>query len=229
MTPYRAFGLHVCAPRVLRLIDRLHEATRPFHSAVDEDLTSRRVNGRRYQRYLARTYGFVAPVERSITTTPDIESFVDLRRFNKEELLRHDLLALHYTRKAIDSLPQCSIPLFRTAPEALGWAYFLERSTRSNNATYRVLATEIPGEIAFASSYIKCYFGAVGEMWTAFELALDLVPQSEAATVIDSALAAFRAHDRWQRVARRDTANSSSGSMRTIDGDFGRGDEKTNP
>ena len=210
----------------MRLVDRLHELTLAFHEDVDGALLSRRVSARSYQRYLARTYGFVAPVERSITTTPDIDKFVDVRRFDKEELLRRDLTALQYTRKAIDTLPQCSIPLFRTAPEALGWAYFLERSTRSNNATYRALAAAIPGEIAFASSYLKCYFGAVGEMWSAFERALDLIPDAETETVIDAALAAFRAHERWQRASRRDPSNTSSGSMRLLD--FARGDDETN-
>jgi heme oxygenase len=214
--------------RVARLIDRVHEATAAFHGAVDAALVSRRVTARAYQRHLARTYGYVAPVERSITTTPDIERFVDVRRFHKEELLRRDLVALQYTTRAIDALPQCSIPLFSTAPEALGWAYFLERSTRSNNATYRALATAIPGEIAFASSYIKCYFGAVGEMWTAFESALDLVPEPDAKIVIEAALAAFRAYDRWNRTSRSATSNTS-GSMRMMESDFGRGDDETNP
>ncbi len=212
----------------MRLVERLHQLTVAFHEDVDGALLSRRVSPRAYQRYLSRTYGFVAPAERSITTTPDIDKFVDVRRFDKEELLRRDLIALQYTRKAIDTLPQCSIPLFSTAPEALGWAYFLERSTRANNATYRALAAAIPGEIAFASSYLKCYFGAVGEMWSAFESALDLVPEAETETVIDAALAAFRAHERWQRAARLNTSNASSGSMRIMDSDFGRGDDKTN-
>lgn len=216
---------------VVRLIDRLNQATATFHADVDGALISRRVSARTYQRYLARTYGFVAPVERSITTTPSIEKFVDLRRFNKEELLRRDLVALQYTTKGIEALPRCSIPLFDTAAQALGWAYFLERSTRSNNATYRTLASEIPGEIAFASSYIKCYFGAVGEMWSAFECALDLVAEDETKHVIDAALAAFHAHDRWQRAVRgRATSRSSaSGSLRIMESDFGRADDETNP
>lgn len=215
----------------MRLIDRLHQATATFHGDVDGALISRRVTARTYQTYLARTYGFVAPVERSIATTPDVEKFVDMRRFNKEELLRRDLIALQYTTRAIDALPQCSVPLFGTAAQALGWAYFLERSTRSNNATYRALAAEIPGEVAFASSYIKCYFGAVGEMWSAFESALDLFPAAETETIIDAALAAFRAHVRWQRATRgRATSRTStSGSMRIMESDFGRGDDETNP
>lgn len=215
----------------MRLIDRLTQATATFHDEVDGALACQRVTARSYQRYLARIYGFVAPVERSITTTPDIERYVDHRRFNKEELLRRDLLALSYTTRAIGALPQCSVPLFDTAPQALGWAYFLERSTRSNNTTYRALASAIPGEIAFASSYLKCYFGAVGEMWSAFASALDLVPEAETRAVIDAALAAFRAHERWQRANRgRATSRAStSGSLRIIESDYARGDDETTP
>lgn len=201
------------------------------HGEVDGALLSQRVTSRAYQRYLARTWGFVAPVERSIATTPDIEKYVDLRRFNKEELLRRDLKALQYTTRALNALPQCSVPLFSTAPEALGWAYFLERSTRSNNAAYCALAATIPGDIAWASSYLKCYFGAVGEMWSAFASALDLVADKDAETVVEAALAAFRSHAHWQRQTRT-RANSranSSGSMQIMASDFGRGDDETNP
>ena len=113
----------------MRLIDHLTQETVALHADVDNELVLRPINPRAYQRYLARTYGFVAPIERSISTTPDIERYVDLRRFNKEELLRRDLLALHYSNHQIDSLPQCSVPLFNTSAEALGWAYFIERST----------------------------------------------------------------------------------------------------
>lgn len=194
----------------MRLVDRLNQETVALHAEVDNELVIRPTNPRAYQRYLARTYGFVAPLERSITTTSDIERYVDLRRFNKQELLRRDLLALHYTNHQIDALPQCSVPLFNTVPEALGWAYFIERSTLGHGAAFRAVASQIPGEVAFASSYLKSYFGAVGEMWRAFSQCLDLVAAADADAVVEAATAAFRYYRAWvePEPGRADTSGS---------------------
>jgi len=198
----------------MRLVDRLQQETSSLHAEVDDELAKQPVNARVYQRYLARTYGFVAPLERSISTTPGIEKYVDLRRFNKEELLRRDLLALHYTNHQIDGLPQCSVPLFNTAAEALGWAYFIERSTLAHGSTFRAVASHIPGDVAFASSYLKCYFGAVGEMWRAFSDSLDQIDaDGDGNLVIESARTAFMFYNRWREPDReraQSDANTSS-------------------
>jgi heme oxygenase len=203
----------------MRLVERLHQETVTLHPEVDDELVKQPVNARMYQRFLARIYGFVAPLERAITTTPGIEKYVDLRRFNKEELLRRDLLALHYTNHQIDSLPQCSVPLFNTAAEALGWAYFVERSTLAHGTVFRSVASHIPGEVAFASSYLKCYFGAVGEMWRAFGESLDsIAADGEADLVVEAANTAFKFYQRWREpdreAAAKSDATSTSGSLR---------------
>jgi len=200
----------------VRLIDLLDRETADLHREVDNELLASPVSPREYQRYLARTYGFVAPIERSITTTPAIERYADLRRFSKEELLRRDLLALHYTTHQIDQLPQCSVPLFDTPADALGWAFFIERSTLSHPAVFRHLASCIPGEVAFASSYLKCYVGSIGEMWRGFSESLDmLASEVEAARqqVIEAARTAFRFHQRWRSQCVSDRA-STSGVLR---------------
>jgi heme oxygenase len=202
----------------MRLVDRLQQETSNLHADVDTELVGQPVNARGYQRYLARTYGFVAPLERSISTTPGIEKYVDLRRFNKEELLRRDLLALHYTTHQINTLPQCSVPLFNTAAEALGWAYFVERSTLMHGAAFRSVASHIPGEVAFASSFLKCYFGAVGEMWRAFTECLDQVDaDGDGDLVIEAAKTAFKFYERWrdpEREGATSDVSSTSGSLR---------------
>jgi heme oxygenase len=202
----------------MRLVDRLQQETSSLHAEVDDELVKQPVSSRGYQRFLARMYGFVAPLERSISTTPGIEKYVDLRRFNKEELLRRDLLALHYTNHQIDSLPQCSVPLFNTAAEALGWAYFIERSTLTHGSAFRAVASHIPGDVAFASSYLKCYFGAVGEMWRAFGESLDqIAADGEAELVVEAARSAFKFYQRWrepERASSNSDKSSTSGSLR---------------
>jgi heme oxygenase len=93
-----------------------------------------------------------------------------------------------------------SIPWFDNIYDALGWAYVIERSTLNHPNLFRMLAAAIPGEIAFASSYLKCYFGAVGEMWRSFgeDLEAAISDAAQADRVIDAAKAGFRHHRRWR-------------------------------
>jgi heme oxygenase len=199
----------------MRLIDRLDVETAASHAEVDDDALLGPTDSQSYRQYLSGTFGFVAPVERSIATTPNIERIVDLRRFNKVELLRRDLLAMRMTAQQINTLPQCAVPFFTTAEEALGWAYFIERRTLTHNAVFRRFAAAIPGEVAFASSYLKCYFGSVGEMWKAFGDALDTIAATDATAVIDGARTAFRFYRSWQQPAVREHASPSSGAQPT--------------
>jgi len=201
----------------MRLVERLNQETAPSHPEVDEPVLRAPVTPRTYQRFLTRTFGFVAPVERSITTTPKIEKYVDLRRFNKEELLRRDLLAMRVTQAQIDGFPQCAVPLFNDPEEALGWAYFVERSTLAHHALFRHFAAAIPGEVAFASTYLKCYFGSAGEMWRAFGETLELVVQrgeDNVKLVIDGATTAFRFYRSWQQQEEEREPQTASSSAR---------------
>jgi len=197
----------------MRLVDRLNQETAPSHQDVDERALRAPATPRSYQRFLIRTFGFVAPIERAITTTPKIEKYVDLRRFNKAELLRRDLLATRVTQAQIDSFPQCAVPLFNDPEEALGWAYFVERSTLAHNALFRYFASAIPGEVAFASTYLKCYFGSAGEMWRAFGETLEQIAyqgETRVKVVIDAAKTAFRFYRSWQQEDEREPHTASS-------------------
>ena len=187
----------------MRLIDRLHAETEGSHPEADEDVLQLMgaVKPEDYQRFLTRTFGFVLPLERSITRTPNLELFADVRRFEKHHLLRRDLAGFRLRADDIDRLPQCAVPMFDLPHEALGWAYVVERSTLSHANLFRHLATVMPGDVAFTSAYLKCYLGAVGENWRAFADSLDKAAQTpeQAAQSIDAAKAAFRLHRTWRR------------------------------
>jgi heme oxygenase len=84
--------------------------------------------------------------------------------------------------------------------DALGWAFVIERSTLAHPNLFRHLAGAIPGEVAFASSYLKCYFGGVGEMWRSFgeDLEASVGQPSEADRLIDASKTGFRHYRRWR-------------------------------
>lgn len=190
--------------RAVRLLDRLIEETRQLQAEADVEI--HRLLGpvgiEQYRRFLTRTYGFLRPLERGLSRTPDLGRFLDLRRLRKSELLRQDLESLGMRPEQITALAQCpAIPCFDSVQEALGWAYYVERNTLVYPNLFRHLATEMPGEVAFSSSYLKCYFGAVGEMWRSFGDGLDAAVSEpeDADAIVHAAQACFR-HDRiWRR------------------------------
>ncbi len=188
--------------RAMRLIDRLSAETVPFHTDADQDARALlgAASATSYRRFLIRTYGFTCPVERAIAAVPGIERFIDPRRLRKHELLRRDLSGFHMTSEEIGRIAQCPVPLLETPQDALGWAYPLERAALRHTQLFHHLASVIPGDVAFTSSYLKCYFGAIGEAWKSFGRALDAVgdrPQL-VRRVVDAAHAAFRCYRNWR-------------------------------
>ena len=198
------------------LLERLQAETESFHEEADED--ARRLLGRvgvaDYWRFLARTYGFVLPVESTILSAPRAGELLDLRRFHKHNLLRQDLLQLGMHADEIEQLPRCTVPLFERPEDALGWAFVIERSTLGHTRLFHHLATVMPGEVAFTSAYLKCYFGAVGEMWRSFGNALDrIVEPSSADRVVEAAQTAFRVLRAWRRNRDVESAPPSDAGM----------------
>jgi heme oxygenase len=188
----------------MRLLDRLGAETEPFHADADEDV--RQLLGPAsaddYRRFLIRTYGFTCPVERSIASVPGIEQYLDPRRLRKHELLRRDLSGFHMKADQISRIVQCPVPLIDSPQEALGWAYPIERAALGHSQLFHHLAAIMPGEVAFTSSYLKCYFGAVGEAWKSFGRVLEVFadkPQ-HARRIVEAARAAYRCHRAWRLV-----------------------------
>jgi heme oxygenase len=200
----------------VRLIDRLNLETRAGQRELEAETFFRVVQSHGYRRFLVITYGFVAPTERALTTTPSIERAIDLRRFGKEELLRRDVISLGLSGLEINAIPQCAVPLFERFEEALGWAYVLERSTLAHHELFRRLASVVPGQVAFASTYLKCYVGTAGEMWRNFGDALDAIENESARElVVNAANRALQAHASWFQL--RASASSSQPLPPTLD------------
>jgi heme oxygenase len=189
----------------MRLIDRLSAETVPFHTEADGDVRALlgAATPADYRRFLIRTYGFICPVERAIASVPGVERYLDPRRLRKHELLRRDLSGFPMTSEQISRIHQGPVPLLETPQEALGWAYPIERVALRHTQLFHHLAAVIPGAVAFTSSYLKCYFGAVGEAWKSFGRALDVFGDrpAHARRVVEAARAAFRYLRNWQLFA----------------------------
>lgn len=186
---------------VLGEIDRV---TRGFHPEADDELVRLQrtsVSPADYWRFLLRCYGWVAPVERAILEVAGLDKSIDTARFHKRDLLRSDLVCFRMREMEIAGLPQYAVPRFVSVEEALGWAYPIERSTLAHANVYRHLAAHMPGEIAFTSSYLKCYLGTSGQAWRGFATALERIADSPtgAQQLIGGATAAFRALLDWRR------------------------------
>ncbi|MDB4954965.1 MAG: bacteriophytochrome heme oxygenase BphO [Myxococcales bacterium] len=192
----------------LVVLSRLAIETRGHHVEADADLErllSSLATGQDYRRFLSRLYGFLVPLEVALDATPNLACAIDLRPRHKAYRLRSDLMALGVRIEQIANLPLCrGIPhAFRAPAPALGWMYVIERSTLLHTAVYRQLARSLPGEIAFASSYLKCYEGTVSSMWRGFGEALDVACGSSAAEAVSAAQEAFRCLRNWGANAGR--------------------------
>lgn len=185
-----------------RLLDRLSDETRALHdelSASGAALVAE-ITVASYRRYLTLWYGFVFPVERTLADVTALGRIHDPRRLRKHVLIAHDLQALGMKPFEVQALPQCmSVPLIEDLHDAIGWAYVIERCTLEHPNLYRQLAGAMPGEMAFASSYLKCYSGAVGEMWHSFGRAIEAaVTPEHGERVIEAARCGYLHFHRWR-------------------------------
>jgi heme oxygenase len=185
------------------MIERLNEQTRPHHAECEADfdvLFQTETTPRDYLVYLVRIYGFEAPLESTLSMTPNLELMIDLKERMKAGYIAQDMMALGLRPARIAELPQClTIPQFRGAAEALGWMYVIERTTLAHSVLRRHLLTRLPREMRNASNYLSCYTGVVGSRWRKFGATLDDVARQPAIAdrVVMAAVDAFRCQRRW--------------------------------
>ena len=166
----------------------------------------------RYRQYLARTLGFEEAFEDKLARMHDLDPAIERLR-GMTGKLRADLRALGMTDQQIDQLPRCSIPLLKSAAQALGWIYVLERNSLVHGLIRRHLATRLPREVSVASSYLATHDGKPGtryrELGTILDAAARTSPYAPGA-IVSSAHEAFRLQRMWYATfAKRDTPLAS--------------------
>jgi heme oxygenase len=151
-----------------------------------------------YRSYLARIYGFEAPVEAAFTRTPDLHEAIDLRGRTRLRLLRADLLALGIVDPS--RLPACgTVPAFRSTTEALGWMYALEHNVQVHGQLHRRLARHLADHLAVAGSYLGAGTRSLGGRLNELGAALDRHANAPttAMLIVDAARLAFRRQHAW--------------------------------
>ena len=141
------------------MIERLNQETVAYHTECDADLDPLfrpDASASTYMLYLMRAYGFEAPLESSLSTTPGLELLIDIRARARSGALAKDLLNLSLRPAQLAELPMClTVPQFRGAAEALGWMYVVERACLAHSVIKNHLATRLPAEIAKAADYLS--------------------------------------------------------------------------
>ena len=181
------------------LLTRLRVATEDDHTRIersvrflDEDATVLD-----YRAYLARLYGYVAPLEAALAVACADAPALDLSARRKAHLLVVDLEALGLSRDEIAQLPRCAaLPDVGNLQRALGCLYVLEGSTLGGRYIEHRLQQLRPEAVATAHAYLRCYGRAIGERWLAFRAALDGYA-ADGGEVIDAACATFRTLHAW--------------------------------
>jgi heme oxygenase (biliverdin-IX-beta and delta-forming) len=173
-----SMSLAACDGRMERstILARLNDATYAHQRSADAPwltLLVPNVSRHDYAHRLAVTYGFEAPIESALSYTKGLDALVQFRARSRAGLLAQDLLALGHSPADVTALPQCSsITAFDDLPEALGWAYVVERTGAHHELILRYLIQRLP-ITRTASSYLAASTGAATMRWHALGQVLD--------------------------------------------------------
>lgn len=182
-------------------MDHLRDATRDLHAETEEVAAVTQGGRDRYLWFLARQYGFTAPLEPRIAAAPGMDAIgLDLERRRRAHLFAADLLhfGMHPGR-----LPRCeALPRVDSAARALGALYVLEGSTLGGAFLLAHLGRTLGISPGAGGSGLAPYGHALREMWVAYADALDgfvrASPQAEP-EVIDAAQETFVRILAWMR------------------------------
>jgi heme oxygenase len=183
------------------IVDRLRDATRDLHAAVEEVAAVTQGGLERYLWFVARQYGFTASLEPLIAATPGIaETGLDLEQRRRAHLFAADLL--HFGIRP-GNLPRCvSLPRLGSAARALGALYVLEGSTLGGAFLLAHLSRTLGITPAAGGSGLAPYGHALREMWVAYADALDGWVRGEPGAsfeVVDAAKETFARMLDWMR------------------------------
>jgi len=181
------------------MLIRLALETGGHHAIADEDrLKVMDAKSRaEYRAYLVRIYGFEGPVEEAIAKVADLEPELVQER-QKISRLHADLVALGLTPEVVSWLPTFPAAAIniRSAAQAIGWLYVLERATLLAGLVRRHISRTL-GE-STPIDYLATDAGIPGARFRALGEALCRhARKSSPKAIICAANEAFRAQRQW--------------------------------
>jgi heme oxygenase len=184
---------------VLPVLSRLRSATNDLEEEVQRviERATPALAAERYRLFLARMYGFHAPLERRLLMRTElIHVLPDLAQRQKAALIASDLVALGVPREDIEDLPRCGdLPDLADVAAALGCLYVLEVAAVAAEAVRPLL----PPELAASSRYLAGTDEETDVRWLAFVSAVELHAHARAVAdrVVTGALETFAHLVRW--------------------------------
>ncbi len=183
------------------IVDRLRDATRELHAETEEVAAVTQGGLERYVWFVARQYGFTAPLEPKLAAAPGLAATgLDVERRRRAHLFAADLLHLGVHP---GTLPRCAaLPRVSSAARALGTLYVLEGSTLGGAFLLAHLGRTLGISATAGGSGLAPYGHALREMWVAYADALDGFVRAEpgaAPEVIDAAKETFSRMLDWMR------------------------------
>jgi heme oxygenase len=183
------------------IVERLRQATSALHAEIDGVAGVAEGGRDRYVWFVAKQYGFLAPLEARLGEVPALADLgLDLEQRRKAHLFAADLLHfdLHPAR-----LPRCaSLPAVDSPARALGALYVVEGATLGGAFLLAQLGRALGISPGAGASGLAPYGGALYASWMAYAAAVDrfvrAAPQAEDA-VVEAACDTFRRMIAWLR------------------------------
>jgi heme oxygenase len=188
------------------MLSRIGRDTRSHHATADGDRLALMdvASVAEYRAFLARIYGFEDAVESAVAGLCD-RDMISAGTRSRLESLRADLVWLG--AQELDSVSRYRGVFVRTAAEALGWLFVIERQTLLAGLIRRYLANRIPNAVPVAARFLDDASRNAGVRFRRFGDALAALAQDHKASVESIAMAAasaFRHRHVWYaRIGRR--------------------------
>lgn len=181
------------------MLIRLALETKVHHAAADADRLAllEDTTAARYRAFLEAVYAFESRYEQALIQTPDLDPQI-LRRRLRAARAYDDLRALGAMPAELVALPRPAIPVLRSAAEALGWMYVVERNTLLHGLLRRHLARVLPEVMDRGGSYLAAYGETPGERYRDLGVELDNVARTAIPSqLVDAAHVAFACQRLW--------------------------------
>jgi heme oxygenase len=181
------------------IFQQLKTGTSDIHKHIEERVPVFRpgFNLADYCQLVARFYGFLTPLETTLSGLTDLQHpDLDLKSRLKSSLLEDDLRFLGLDPTTVR---RCNrLPEVDSIQQAFGCLYVLEGSTLGAQIISRKLETDLSLRAGSGASYFNAYGAFVGQRWKDFKMFVTpRVSDRDCDTVVATARQTFQSLFEW--------------------------------